>query len=252
MPKREHEDTAITDKVVRSLESPETGYDIRPDGGPKRISGFGVLITAAGHRSFVLRYRNEDGRPRRYTIGAYGPDQWSVAAARKRAGELKKLINRGEDPNQDKQQARAAPTMKDLCDDYETRHLPKNPAPRVVLLDEPFASLDAARRDKLRDELCGILRAARTTAIVVTHDQEEALSIADHVAVMLHGRVQQMGTPEQIYLRPATVEVAEFVGGGQLVDCRIDNGTVNSAFGPLATDAPDGPGKLLLRPEVPH
>jgi integrase len=124
MPRRESDDTPITDKLVRSLEPPETGYKKIYDGGPKRIAGFGVLITAADRRSFILTYRNEEGRQRRYTIGTYGPDQWSVAAARKKAGALKRAIANGDDPLEAKQQTRSAPTMRDLCDRYCEEHLP--------------------------------------------------------------------------------------------------------------------------------
>ena len=73
--------------------------------------------------------------------------------------------------------------------------------PEVVLLDEPFASLDAGLRDALRAEVAGILRAAGTSALLVTHDQAEALSLAGTVAVMRDGRVEQVGTPEEIYER---------------------------------------------------
>ena len=125
MPRRESDDRPITDKLVRNLEPSETGYRIFYDGGAKRIAGFGVLITAAGNRSFILTYRNQDGRQRRYTIGTYGSNQWSVAAARKKAGLLKRAVANGKDPLETKQQTRAAPTMKDLCRRYEEEHLPK-------------------------------------------------------------------------------------------------------------------------------
>ncbi len=96
------------------------------------------------------------------------------------------------------------------------------PAPSVVLLDEPFANLDAALRVTLRTEVRRILRASGATAMFVTHDQEEALSTADTVAVMRAGRVVQSGTPDEVYRNPADLWVARFVGdanvlGGELV-----------------------------------
>jgi iron(III) transport system ATP-binding protein len=124
------------------------------------------------------------------------------------------------------------------------------PAPRVVLLDEPFASLDASLRQRLREEVRSILRTAGITAVLVTHDQEEALSLADRVAVMRRGRILQVGSPGEVYDRPSSVEVAEFIGGGQLIDCTIARGRLESAVGALRTDAPDGAARLLVRPEA--
>jgi iron(III) transport system ATP-binding protein len=85
------------------------------------------------------------------------------------------------------------------------------PQPSVVLLDEPLSNLDVQVRLRLRQELRDILKTAGTSAIFVTHDQEEALSVSDQVAVMRKGKVEQWGTPEEIYLEPASRFVAEFV-----------------------------------------
>lgn len=85
------------------------------------------------------------------------------------------------------------------------------PRPQLVLLDEPLSNLDVQVRLRLRQELREILKAAGTSAIFVTHDQEEALSISDWVAVMCHGQLEQFGTPEQVYREPTTRFVAEFV-----------------------------------------
>lgn len=86
------------------------------------------------------------------------------------------------------------------------------PRPRILLLDEPLSALDAALRDQLRDELAGLLRSFKITAIFVTHDQDEAMAIADRVVVMSHGRIMQIGTPEELYRNPKSRFVAEFVG----------------------------------------
>ena len=109
----------ITDKLVKEIEAPETSNRITYD---TDIKGFGVRVTAASAKAFILNYR-AGGRERRYTIGAY-PD-WSVAAAREEAKELKRRINRGEDPMGERHSARAAPTVKDLAERYITDHLPK-------------------------------------------------------------------------------------------------------------------------------
>ncbi len=123
------------------------------------------------------------------------------------------------------------------------------PAPRVVLMDEPFASLDAGLRARLREEVRDILERSGTTALLVTHDQEEALSIADRVVVMDHGKVLQEGAPDRVYRRPANPEVARFLGDGQLLACEVREGYAHSALGAAAADGPEGRGYLLVRPE---
>jgi iron(III) transport system ATP-binding protein len=123
------------------------------------------------------------------------------------------------------------------------------PRPRLVLLDEPFASLDATLRGRVREEVRQILRRAGATAVLVTHDQEEALSIADTVAVMEDGVVVQVGTPEEVYHRPATARVARFVGDGQLLPAVVERGQAATAFGVVPVAGGDGSGLLLVRPE---
>jgi iron(III) transport system ATP-binding protein len=91
------------------------------------------------------------------------------------------------------------------------------PAPALLLLDEPFSNLDADLRAQMRDEVEKILRSTGTTAVFVTHDQEEAFTIADAVGVLNHGRLEQLGSPEAIYHRPATPFVAEFVGAADFI-----------------------------------
>ncbi len=123
------------------------------------------------------------------------------------------------------------------------------PSPKVVLLDEPFGGLDASLRQRVRDDVCAILGDAGVTSILVTHDQQEALSVAERVAVMHGGRILQVGDPASIYHRPATLAVAAFVGEGQLIPCTIRSGRIQHPFGELETDAPDGDASLLVRPE---
>ncbi len=125
------------------------------------------------------------------------------------------------------------------------------PRPDIILFDEPFSSLDAALRIKVRDEVREILREAEATAIFVTHDQEEALSLADRVAIMREGRIHQVDTPERVYTRPADPFVAAFVGGANLLDAESDGKHVTSAlgtFGPLNAP-PKGRVTLIIRPE---
>ncbi len=128
------------------------------------------------------------------------------------------------------------------------------PRPDVLLLDEPFSSLDQAMRTQLRAEVRQILREARQSAIFVTHDQGEALTMADRVAVMARGRVLQVASPELIYAEPATPYVATFVGVANLVPSDIRAGVAQTRFGsvPLVGGSArgvDGHGLCLLRPE---
>jgi iron(III) transport system ATP-binding protein len=124
------------------------------------------------------------------------------------------------------------------------------PEPAVVLLDEPFANLDVALRVELREEVARILRAAGATAVLVTHDRQEALSLADHVALMLDGRLAQHGTPRELYGRPASRAVAGFVGEANWLPGHAAGGCADSALGPLPLLSPaSGPVELLIRPE---
>src|SRR5918994_2018075 len=92
--------------------------------------------------------------------------------------------------------------------------------PAVVLLDEPFSALDAGLRERLREDVAAILRGAGTSALLVTHDQSEALSLADTVAVLNEGRLEQVGTPEEVYERPRTHWVASFLGDADVLPGR--------------------------------
>jgi iron(III) transport system ATP-binding protein len=125
------------------------------------------------------------------------------------------------------------------------------PQPELILLDEPFSNLDATLRERMRTEVREILRRAEATAIFVTHDQEEALSLADRVAIMAEGRIHQVATPERIYTRPDDLFVAAFVGGANIVNGRGDGEKARSPLGnfrPL-NPAPAGDVRLVVRPE---
>ncbi|WP_167044071.1 ABC transporter ATP-binding protein [Salinibacterium sp. ZJ454] len=111
------------------------------------------------------------------------------------------------------------------------------PRPDLVLLDEPFAALDPLLRTALRTEVADLLRAQNSTSLLVTHDQEEALSLADFVAVMMAGRIVQWGTPADVYERPATPWVARFVGDTVEFDGVWIDGRVDTELGLLDADA---------------
>ncbi|MFI6387749.1 ABC transporter ATP-binding protein [Nonomuraea sp. NPDC050540] len=124
------------------------------------------------------------------------------------------------------------------------------PRPGVVLLDEPFNALDRSLRGTVRDDVRAALKKAGATAVLVTHDQEEALSMADTVAVMRDGVIVQQGAPEELYARPADLGVATFVGEAVVLEALASNGTVTCALGSLRADdasargeaAPQGDG----------
>jgi iron(III) transport system ATP-binding protein len=114
------------------------------------------------------------------------------------------------------------------------------PRPDLVLLDEPFSALDAGLRAQVRAEVCEVLRRAGATAVLVTHDQQEALSVADSVGVLLGGRVVQHADPVRLYREPVSLEVARFVGEAVVVAGRADAGL----GGPGGPGEPGGPGGI--------
>ncbi len=127
------------------------------------------------------------------------------------------------------------------------------PEPGLVLLDEPFDALDAGLRAQVRGEVRETLRAAGATALLVTHDQEEALSLADTVAVMRGGRIVQAADPQALYRDPVDAEVAAFVGEAVLLEGRLDGDCADTSLGRLPTRGADGAdgarATLMLRPE---
>jgi ABC-type Fe3+/spermidine/putrescine transport system ATPase subunit len=125
--------------------------------------------------------------------------------------------------------------------------------PSVLLLDEPLGALDLKLRQRLQLELTQIHREVGTTFVYVTHDQEEAMAMADRIAVLDQGRIEQLGTPQEIYRRPASRFVADFIGHANFLDVTVANGAAVVTDGtkvPCAGNRPDGPATLMLRPEV--
>ena len=125
------------------------------------------------------------------------------------------------------------------------------PEPRMILLDEPFASLDASLRESTRRAVAASLAATGATTILVTHDQSEALSLADQVAVMRHGRLVQVATPAELYRRPVDVETALSVGEAVILPASASDGHAECALGTLElrTSVAVGPAEVLIRPE---
>ena len=124
------------------------------------------------------------------------------------------------------------------------------PRPRLVLLDEPFSSLDAALRVETREAVARALSALHATAILVTHDQSEALSLGQEVAVLREGRLVQMAAPAMLYRQPLDADLARFVGDAVVLEGWAERGVARCRLGVLALFAgPDGPVDVMIRPE---
>ena len=121
--------------------------------------------------------------------------------------------------------------------------------PVLMLLDEPFSALDTGLRASTRKAVAALLTGAGVTTLLVTHDQEEALSIADQVAVMRDGRFTQVGGPQQVYRHPSDRFTAEFLGDCIALPCTVTSGIADCALGRVPVQASDGPATLMLRPE---
>jgi ABC-type Fe3+/spermidine/putrescine transport system ATPase subunit len=125
--------------------------------------------------------------------------------------------------------------------------------PKVLLLDEPLSNLDAHLRHEMRDLILSLQRQLGITTIVVTHDQEEAVILADRVALIFDGRLQQVGEPADFYERPLTEPIARFFGSVNFIPGRKHGSCVQTSIGSFpwagAVDVPDGPVKLTIRPE---
>ena len=120
--------------------------------------------------------------------------------------------------------------------------------PRVLLLDEPFSALDAKLRGAMQVDLRRLIKRLGTTAIFVTHDQEEALTMSDRIAVMRGGRIEQVGPPGEVFDRPASAYVADFIGSSNFWEARAEGGRVPLPDGAsVATDL-SGPVRLMARP----
>ncbi|QBF32052.1 Fe3+/spermidine/putrescine ABC transporter ATP-binding protein [Thalassococcus sp. S3] len=120
--------------------------------------------------------------------------------------------------------------------------------PRVLLLDEPFSALDAKLRAGMQVELRQLIKRLGLTAIFVTHDQEEALTMSDRIAVMRDGRIEQVGPPDTVFDRPATAYVADFIGSSNFWDAQAESGRVALPDGQSVATKLDGPVQVMARP----
>ncbi len=230
-------------RIIAGFEEPDSGT-VAIDG--TTVSGPGRVL-APNKRG--VGYVTQDGALFPHlTVGqniAYGLGSLRVCAVRDRVGQLLETVSldaamadRRPDELSGGQQQRVA----------LARALARKPS--LMLLDEPFSSLDARLRVTTRNSVATTLREAAVTTLLVTHDQQEALSVADQVAVMLGGRFTQIGSPREVYLRPRDPATAEFLGDCVFLPCAARDGWAECALGRVpAPAAGDGPGTLLLRPE---
>jgi iron(III) transport system ATP-binding protein len=125
------------------------------------------------------------------------------------------------------------------------------PAPRLVLLDEPFSALDATLRRDIRGMVAAVLKRAQTTAVLVTHDQAEAFSLGDRVAILRHGVIAQLADPVSLYRRPLDPALARFVGEAVLLPGCVVDGVARCGLGtfPIAAGTVNGPVQVMIRPE---
>lgn len=124
------------------------------------------------------------------------------------------------------------------------------PKPAIMLLDEPFSSLDESKKFQMRTEVKRILKAAGVTTILVTHDTKDALAIADRIAIIREGKMQQVDEPVEIYSNPLNAYVSEFFGKINLFESRVSEGKIQSIFGPIEINNPAiDKIQFSLRPE---
>ncbi len=123
--------------------------------------------------------------------------------------------------------------------------------PKLMLLDEPFSALDTGLRASTRKAVAELLKVQGVTTILVTHDQAEALSFADHIAIMEHGRVLQAGSPQDLYFRPATSTIATFLGDAVILPATLSSGRAHCVLGSVEIDEVQraGPAEIMIRPE---
>ncbi len=230
-------------RIVAGFETPDAGT-VSIAG--RRVAGAGTATPA--HRRDIGYVAQDGALFPHLTVGqniAYGLSG-GVARTRGRVTELLQTVSldesyAGRRPHElsGGQQQRVA----------LARALARRPA--LMLLDEPFSALDTGLRASTRKAVAELLTEAHVTTLLVTHDQEEALSIADQVAVMRDGRFTKVGTPQQVYLHPEDRFTAEFLGDCVLLACHVTSGVAECALGRLPVRAPaaDGPATLMLRPE---
>ncbi|GAA2512891.1 ABC transporter ATP-binding protein [Actinocorallia cavernae] len=220
-----------------------------PDAGAVLVDGRDITRVPAHRRDAGMVFQSYSLFPHLSAVDnvAFGLRMRGVRAAerRSRAAELLELVGLGDKGERFPHQLSGGQQQRIAL----ARALALRP--RVLLLDEPLSALDAKVRLSLREEIRRLQQELGITTLFVTHDQEEALSIADRVAVMRAGRLEQCAEPAELYGRPATAFVAEFVGTMSRIRGELKDGTVEVLGQRLPADgeAADGAVDVLVRPE---
>ncbi|MDT5178621.1 MAG: iron(III) transport system ATP-binding protein [Mycobacterium sp.] len=222
-----------------------------PDAGTISIAGTTVAHArdgTAAHRRDVGYVAQDGALFPHLTVGqniAYGL-RGSARKSRARVAELLDLVSLDESMAQRRPHQLSGGQQQRVA---LARALAREPA--LMLLDEPFSALDTGLRAATRKAVAQLLAEAGVTTLLVTHDQEEALSIADQVAVMRDGRFTGVGSPQQVYLTPEDRFTAQFLGDCVLLPCMVVAGAAECVLGrlPVRGTAGDGPGTVMLRPE---
>jgi len=220
-------------RMIAGLERPSSG-EIRL--GEESVAGDGRFV-APEDRDVGLVFQDFALFPH-LTVAenvTFGIDDWDVADREARATELLELVDL--DAHREKKPAQLSGGQQQRV--ALARSLA--PEPDVLLLDEPFSNLDVRLRIEMREEVRRILKETGVTAISVTHDQEEALSISDRVAIMNDGRLEQVGTPEIVFENPESRFVASFLGRASFLRGQVYGDTVETVLGSLETAQLNGP-----------
>jgi iron(III) transport system ATP-binding protein len=223
-------------RVIAGFEEPDAG---RVAIGGHPVAGDGVWVEPE-HRRIGMVFQDGALFPHLTVVGnvAFG------ASGRERVGECLELVGLADRAKSYPHELSGGESQRVAL----ARALAADP--EVVLLDEPFASLDAGLREALRSEVVDILSRAGTSALLVTHDQSEALSLAGTVAVMRAGRIEQVGTPEEIYERPRSRWLAEFLGDADVLPGMARDGVVEYELGRFGVgDGLAGRVQVVVRPE---
>src|SRR3989442_1148317 len=230
-------------RLVAGLEEADSGRVV--------IGGQDVTDLGANKREIGMVFQAYSLFPHMTAMNnvAFGMQLHKVGAAErhKRAGEMLELVGLSAHANKYAHQLSGGQQQRVAL----ARALAIKP--KVLLLDEPLSALDAKVRSRLRDEIRRVQLEVGTTTLFVTHDQEEALAIADRVGVMQAGKLEQLGPPTLVYSRPATPFVADFVGLTNRMQGTVRRGAVQvrgTSIPLVHPDVPDGPATALIRPEA--